>query len=263
MGAADTRLAGRVALVTGAASGIGLACVQRYLREGARVAGFDRNHCAQWDELAPGTLFIQGDVTDEAALQAAVAAVLERFGRIDILVTAAGIADAGPVHMVDAAAWDRVLDINLKGTFLAIKAALPPMMEQRSGSIITVASIEGIVGSEGGSSYNASKGGVVLLTRNVAMDYARLGIRCNAICPGFIDTPLLQQVMAEPSMQTYRASVLNETKIGRFGRPEDIAGVAFFLACDDAAFVTGQALVADGGYTAGHGHGLVEMMGLV
>ena len=256
------RFDGRVAFVTGAASGIGLACAQRYLEEGAAVVGYDLNTSDQWPALA-NAHFIQGDVTDEAALQAAVAETINKFGRVDILVTAAGIADAGPVHMVEAAAWDRVLDINLKGTFLAAKAVLPSMIEQRSGSIITIASVEGLVGSEGGSSYNASKGGVVLLTKNMAMDYAKLGIRVNAICPGFIDTPLLRATLDHDFMADYKAEVLRETKLGRFGKPEDIAGAAFFLASDDAAFVTGQALAVDGGYTAGHGHGLVELMGLV
>lgn len=260
------RLEGKVALVTGAASGIGLACAKRYAEEGAKVAGLDINDSPAWSEiteLASEALFIKADVTDEAALKSATASVLDTLGGLDILVTAAGIADAGPVHMVEEDAWDRVLDINLKGTFLSIKAVLPSMMEQRSGSIITVASIEGLVGSEGGSSYNASKGGVVLLTKNVAMDYGRMGIRCNAICPGFIDTPLLRATLDHDFMADYKKAVTSEAKLGRLGKPEEIAGAAYFLASDDASFVTGQALAVDGGYTAGHAHGLVDMMGLV
>lgn len=256
------RFEGKVAFVTGAASGLGFACAKRYFDEGAMVVGYDLNTTQDWSAISNGH-FIQGDVTDEPALQAAVAETIEQYSRVDILVTAAGIADAGPVHMVEQAAWDRVIDINLKGTFLAAKAVLPAMIEQRSGSIITVASVEGLVGSEGGSSYNASKGGVVLLTKNMAMDYAKLGIRVNCICPGFIDTPMLRATLDHDFMAPYKAEVLRETKLGRFGRPEDIAGAAFFLASEDAAFVTGQALAVDGGYTAGHGHGLVELMGLV
>jgi NAD(P)-dependent dehydrogenase (short-subunit alcohol dehydrogenase family) len=259
----DKRLTDTVALVTGAGSGIGRACAARFVAEGARVAGFDLQGEAAFREAAPEGLFHAGDVTDAAALAACVEATLAAFGRIDVLVTAAGIADAGPVHMVEEPAWDRVLDVNLKGTFLAIKAVLPAMMQQRAGSIVTIASIEGVVGSEGGSSYNASKGGVVLLTRNVAMDYARMGIRCNAICPGFIDTPLFRATTGHDFMRDYVASIRAETKMQRFGRPEEIASVAFFLASEDASFMTGQSLVVDGGYTAGHSHGLVELMGLV
>lgn len=262
---ADKRLQGKVALVTGAASGIGLACCQRFAAEGAVVVGTDINACKDWAtrvEQAPGSVFHQLDVTDLAAQQAAVEATVGEFGRIDILVTAAGIGDAGPAHLVEESAWDRVIDINLKGTFLSIKAVVPQMMEQRSGSIITVASVEGLQGCEGGSSYNASKGGVVLLTRNAAMDYGRLGIRVNAICPGFIDTPLLRSVMDMEGMEDFRKDVEYQHKLGRFGRPEEIAGAAFFLASEDASFVSGQALAVDGGYTAGHSHGLVELMGL-
>lgn len=258
----DRRMEGMVALVTGAGSGIGLACAARFAHEGAAVAGFDLQGESAFAGVVPDGLFRAGDVTDAMALAGAVEATLARHGRIDVLVTAAGIADAGPVHMVEESAWDRVLDVNLKGTFLTIKAVLPAMMAQRSGSIVTISSIEGIIGSEGGSSYNASKGGVVLLTRNVAMDYARLGIRCNAICPGFIDTPLFRNTVGHDFMKDYRESIRTQTKMQRFGKPEEIAAVAFFLAGADSSFVTGQALVVDGGYTAGHSHGLVELMGL-
>ncbi len=132
--------------------------------------------------------------------------------------------------------WDRVIDANLKGTFLSIKAVLDAMMAQRSGSIITIASVEGLNGTEGGSVYNASKGGVVLLSKNVAIDYGRMGIRCNAICPGFIDTPMLNGVM--DLMPELKTDVIRETKVGRLGKPEEIAGAAYFLASDDSSYVT-------------------------
>ena len=138
---------------------------------------------------------------------------------------------------------------------------LDTMVAQLSGSIITIASVEGLNGTEGGSAYNASKGGVVLLTKNVAIDYGRVGIRCNTICPGFIDTPMLHDVM--DAMPEFKQDVIRETKIGRFGKPEEIAGAAFFLASDDSSYVTGHTMVVDGGYTAGHRHGIVELMGLV
>lgn len=253
----------KVAIITGAASGIGLACARRFAAEGCIVVGLDRQPGDAWQDVAdaaPGSRFHQVDVTDGKAQQAVAAETAREFGRIDVLVTAAGVGDGGPVGMVEEDAWDRVIDINLKGTYLSIKSVLDTMVAQRSGSIITVASVEGLNGTEGGSSYNASKGGVVLLTKNVAIDYGRVGIRCNTICPGFIDTPLLQALM-DP-MPDVKADVIRECKMGRLGRPEEIAGAALFLAGEDSSFVTGHTLVVDGGYTAGHSHGIVQMMGL-
>src|SRR5262245_9463695 len=169
------RLRDRNALITGAASGIGSACALRFAREGARVAGIDTSAAGdeRWTEaakLAPASHFEVADVRDEAAVAAAVAAVAERLGGIDVVVNSAGVAGGGPVHLMPADEWDRVVGINLRGTFLVCKHVLPLMMEKRRGSIVNIASIEGLEGSEGGSAYNASKGGVVLLTRNLAMD---------------------------------------------------------------------------------------------
>ncbi len=260
------RLENQVTIITGAASGIGLACAKRFAAEGANVIGVDIQTNDEWLEvadLAPGCAFHQIDVTDALAQQQVADETVEKFGRIDSIITAAGIAEAGPVNMLEEESWDRVIDINLKGSFLSIKSVLPTMMNQRSGSIITIASIEGIVGTEGGSAYNASKGGVVLLSKNVAIDYGRMGIRCNAICPGFINTPLFRSIIDQDFMADVKTDIQKCTKLSRFGEPEEIAGVAFFLASNDASFVTGQTIVADGGYTAGHSHGIVEMMGLV
>jgi NAD(P)-dependent dehydrogenase (short-subunit alcohol dehydrogenase family) len=249
------RLDGQVALVTGAASGIGAACVERFVDEGARVVGLDLGEAPDgsraeaWHEV---------DVRDEAGIAAAVASV----DRLDCVVTAAGVAGGGPVHLVDADEWDRVQDINLKGTFLTVKHALGPMLEAGRGSIITVASVEGLEGTEGGSTYNASKGGVVVLTKNLALDYGRKGIRANCICPGFIETPLFSSVFADEHMAPYRERIREQHELGRFGRPEEIAAVAAFFASDDASFVSGQALAVDGGFTAGHSVGIKELMGL-
>jgi NAD(P)-dependent dehydrogenase (short-subunit alcohol dehydrogenase family) len=253
------RLAGKIAFITGAASGIGLACARRFAAEGAAVVGADLHRADAWSEVeatAPASAFHVLDVRDETAQQAAVAAIVADHGRVDVLVTAAGVAGGGPVHLVSLAEWQRVQDINLTGTFLSAKAVLPSMVAQRSGSIITVASVEGIEGCEGGSTYNASKGGVVLLTKNLASDYGAAGVRANAICPGFIETPMFHSVI-DPL--PYKDEIRRQHKLRRFGRPEEIAGAAFFLASDDSSFVTGVALPVDGGYVAGHSYGIAEL----
>ncbi len=246
------RLDGRIALITGGGSGIGAACAERFVAEGATVVTLD---------LA-GEVDHQVDVTDETAVSNAVDQVVERHGRLDVVVNSAGVAGGGPVHLLDRDEWDRVIGVNLTGTFLVCKHALRPMLEQGSGSIINVASVEGIEGTEGGSTYNASKAGVVMLTKNLAIDYGSKGIRSNCICPGFIETPMFSSVLDSPGMEIYRERIQNEHKLGRFGRPDEIAGAALFLASDDASFVTGHALVVDGGYTAGRRPGMLEGFGL-
>lgn len=255
-----TRLAGKVVLVTGAASGIGRACAARFAEEGAIVVGADLNDCADWHELtasAPTSEFSTLDVCDESSQTALAAGIVERHGHIDAVVTAAGIAGGGFVHQMDRAAWQRVQDVNVTGTFLTCKAVLPAMIAQRSGSIVTVASVEGLEGCEGGSTYNASKGAVVLLTKNLACDYGRAGIRANAICPGFIDTPMFRSTVAGLPMAP---AIRDQHKLGRFGRPEEVAAAALFLVSDDASFVSGAALPVDGGYVAGHSYGISQMM---
>jgi len=259
------RLEGKVAVVTGAASGLGFACAKRYAEEGAFVVGSDVAESADWDQVASaakGSQFHLVDVRDEQAQQQMAAAARDEFGAIDVLLTAAGVVGGGPVHLLPLEEWQRVQDINLKGTFLSAKAVLPTMIQQRSGSIITIASVEGLEGGEGGSTYSASKGGVVILTKNMSLDYGRLGIRANAICPGFIETPLFDSVMNGPGFGEYKERIRQQHKLGRFGRPEEIAGAAFFLASDDSSFVTGQALAVDGGFTAGHWVGITGLMGL-
>ena len=252
------RLEGKVAFITGAASGIGAACALRFAQEGAKLAGMDIEKPSgesDWDEavtLAGGAVFESGDVRDEARIQEIVAAVKDQQGRIDVLVNSAGVAGGGMIHMLEAEEWDRVVDINLKGTFLASKHTVQVMMEQGSGSIVNIASVEGIEGFMGGSSYNASKGGVVLLTKNMAIDYARMGIRANVICPGFIDTPMFRSVMVDGPAKIVADQIKDAHQLGRFGEPVEIANAALFLASDEASFVTGVTLPVDGGYTAGH-----------
>jgi NAD(P)-dependent dehydrogenase (short-subunit alcohol dehydrogenase family) len=261
------RLAGKAALVTGAASGIGAACALRFAQEGAAVAGLDLREPrdGDWVEAArraPASAFQLADVRDDAAVGRAVAAVRAALGRIDVLVNAAGVAGGGPVHLIDPGEWDRVLDVNLKGSFLVSRHVLPVMLAGGGGSVIHVASVEGLEGFEGGSAYNASKGGVVLLARNMAIDYGRRGIRVNVICPGFIETPLFGSVFDAPPMAAVRARIEAAHQLGRFGRPLEVANAALFLASDEASFVTGATLAVDGGYTAGRRFGVAELLGL-
>ena len=256
------RLEGKVAFITGAASGIGAACALRFAQEGASLAGMDLEKStgqSDWDEavkLAPGAVFETGDVRDEARIAEIVAAVKDQLGRIDVLVNSAGVAGGGMIHALDSEEWDRVVDINLKGTFLASKHAVQVMIEQGSGSIVNIASVEGIEGFMGGSSYNASKGGVVVLTKNMAIDYARMGVRTNVICPGFIDTPMFRSVMVDGPAKVVADQIREAHQLGRFGKPIEIANAALFLASDEASFVTGVTLPVDGGYTAGHRFGI-------
>src|SRR5260221_1206004 len=260
----------KVALVTGAASGIGLACVERFVREGAQVVGLDVTEPR--DELdvpagSPEVSFVQADVRNEDAVSDAVASVVAEHGRIDAVVPAAGVAGGGPAHLLDRDEWQRVLDITLTGTYLVCNHAIAGMLDQRlvddeRGSVVTIASVEGLEGTAGGSSYNASKGAVVILTKNLAIDYGRSGIRANVICPGFIETPMLEGVFGMPGLEEVREDIREEHKLRRLGRPEEIAAVAAFLVSGDPSFLTGQALAVDGGHTARRDHRVAKLLGL-
>ena len=249
------RMDGRVAVVTGAASGIGGACALRFAREGARIAALDvakpaAEHRDALAKAASDVLWAEIDVRDEPSIDRAIGAVLARFGRIDALVNAAGVSGFGAIDALEAAEWDRVLDINLKGTYLVSKHAVRPMMAQRSGSIVNLASIEGLEGMPQQAAYNASKGGVVVLTRNMAIDYGPLGVRVNCLCPGYIETPMTAMLRGGPLSHIHDRFVAMHM-LGRAGQPEEVAACALFLCSDDASFVTGHALVVDGGFTAG------------
>jgi NAD(P)-dependent dehydrogenase (short-subunit alcohol dehydrogenase family) len=263
-------LTGKNVIVTGAASGIGRASAVRLLEEGARVLGADiaGGEDRPSPEGAPDAwAFTPVDVTDESSVAAVVTEAVRLFGRVDGLVNAAGVAGGGPVHMLDAAEWQRVVGVNLFGTYLTAKHVLTQMLEQdpvdgERGSVVTIASIEGIEGTAGGSAYSASKGGVVILTKNMAIDYAGRGIRVNTVCPGFIDTPMTRGIFGAHGMEGPTRDIIKEHKLGRFGQAEEIASAVCFLLSSDASFITGHALVVDGGYTAGRDHGVTEMLGL-
>ena len=250
------RLSGKVAVITGAASGIGAACARRFADEGAVIAGVDVQKPVDdsWDRVVARSgesSFREGlDVRQDGQVEAAIAAIRKRYGRIDTLVNAAGVGGGGLAHELSVEEWDRVVDINLKGSFLVAKHVLRAMVEQSSGSIVHLASVEGLEGMSGSLPYNASKGGVVLMTKNMAIDYGAQGIRVNCLCPGLIETPLTALLQSEP-LHAVRDAMKSWHILNRLGKPEEVANCALFLASDEASFVTGHALVVDGGWTAG------------
>lgn len=249
------RLEGKVAVVTGGASGLGLACAQRFAGEGAAVALVDLVE-ADAVEAARGcagdAIGLAGDVGDPDAMASMAAAVLERFGRVDVVHANAGIPGEGSVHELEPAAWERVLRVNLTGVYLTVRSLLPSMMRRRSGSLILTASVGGLAGLPSLASYAASKGGVIALARQLAVDYAPHRIRANAICPATVPTPLVRRAYEERGgdIEAQLASRAGDVPLGRLGEPSDVANLALFLASDESSWITGGAHVVDGGTTA-------------
>ena len=242
------RFKDKVVIVTGGASGIGEASVRAFAREGAKVviADFADHGQALADELgADKALFIKIDVTDSEAVQARITQTVAQFGRLDVMFANAGIAADGPIDELEESAWQRTIDINLGGVYLCDKYAIQQFLKQGGGVIVNCGSIHSHVGKRGVTAYAAAKGGVKLLTQTLGIEYGAKGIRVNAVCPGYIDTPLLSHI---PDDAKDKLVALHP--MGRLGRAEEVANAVLFLASDEASFVTGSSLMVDGGYTA-------------
>lgn len=250
------RLENKVAIITGSASGMGQMAAETFAREGAGVVVTDiaasaGDETARRIRSAGGqAIFVQADVAHEGEVKRMIDAALETFGQIDILYNNAGIMpdDDGSVVALSETTWDRILDVNLKSAFLCTKHTIPHMVRQQSGSIINIASFVALLGcTVPQDAYTASKGGLLALTKSLAIQYGPYGIRCNAICPGPIETPLLRTLWVNPQARDLR---LNRIPLGRFGTPADIVYLALYLASDESAWTTGAWLTVDGGISS-------------
>jgi NAD(P)-dependent dehydrogenase (short-subunit alcohol dehydrogenase family) len=252
------RLDGKVALITGGASGMGMVAAKLFAAEGARVVLSDiaddageavaKEIEASGDEAA----YVHADVSDPADAEAMVAATVERFGGLHVLYNNAGVmlGDDGSVTSTEGSVWDRTLAINVMGVVHGCRFGIPAMIGSGGGAIVNVASFVAWMGAATSqTAYTASKGAVVSMTREIAVEYARVGIRCNALCPGPIDTPLLSELLADPERRGRR---FVHIPMGRLGRADELAKAALFLASDDSSFMTGASLIVDGGITAAY-----------
>jgi NAD(P)-dependent dehydrogenase (short-subunit alcohol dehydrogenase family) len=252
------RVAGKVALVTGAASGLGAASARRLAEEGAKVmltdvsADAGRAVADQIADAGGEARFNAHDVTSQADWEGVVGATTERFGRLDILVNNAGVSGGTQELMtLDYEVWRRVLAVNLDGVFLGMRHAGPAIAKTGGGSIINISSILGKVGMAGASAYCASKGGVALLTKAAALEWAPLGIRVNSVHPGFIETPMVVGALQQSeNANEMRDMIISRHALARLGVPSEIGDAVLFLASDESSFMTGAELVVDGGYTA-------------
>jgi NAD(P)-dependent dehydrogenase (short-subunit alcohol dehydrogenase family) len=253
------RLSEKAVLITGAAAGMGRLAVRTFAREGARVVAVDLAEEAGKEVEAEVTrdggqaLFVRADVAREDQVRLAVRRAVERFGRLDVLYNNAGIFPErdGSVVDLEEAVWDQVMAVNLKGIYLCCKHAIPALLRSGGGSVINVASFVALVGcSVPQDAYTASKGGVIALTKSLAVQFGPRGIRANAIAPGPIETPLLTSwLLTDPEAKQRR---LSRIPMGRFGRPDDIVQMALYLASDESTWVNGSVLVVDGGITSNY-----------
>ena len=252
------RLDGKVAVITGAGNGMGREAAVLFAREGARIVVADVMEadalatvdavCAAGGEAVAAVT----DVSQADEVEAMVRTAVDTFGGLHVLYNNAGIfpADDGGATETPESTWDRVMDVNLKGVWFGCRFGIPAMLESGGGSIVNVASFVALMGAATAQiAYTSSKGGVLAMTREIAVEYARRGIRANALCPGPIDTPLLAELLSDPARRERR---LVHIPMGRLGRPDELAKAALFLASDDSSFMTGAALVVDGGITAAY-----------
>ena len=244
-----SRLEGKVCVITGARGGIGAVTAELFAQEGAKVVGVDML------EGSPGDLSLQVDVTDEQQVIDMYARARERFGRIDVLFNNAGISPTDDASVLDTSfeTWQRVQDVNLKSVFFCCKHGIPHLLDNdpQGGSVINTASFVAVMGAATSQiSYTASKGGVLALSRELGVEFARQGVRVNALCPGPVDTPLLQELFAKDPERAARRMV--HLPVGRFARAEEIASAALFLASDDSSFMTAQSLIVDGGISGAY-----------
>jgi meso-butanediol dehydrogenase/(S,S)-butanediol dehydrogenase/diacetyl reductase len=249
------RFTGRVALITGGASGRGRDTAVSFAREGAAVALLDvrPERTQQTADIINGeggqARAVIADVRDSAQVNQAVAEALAHFGRIDFLLNNAGTTRPGSVVDATEEDWDFIVDVNLKGTYLVSKAVLPNMVERGSGAVINIASVSGMGGDRNAAAYNAAKGGVINLTRSMAVDFGSKGIRANCICPGAIGTPVIMRRMTEQG----QAAISRNTPLGRIGKGQEVANLTLFLASDEASYINGAIIPADGGLMAWNG----------
>ncbi len=253
------RLKDKIALITGSTSGIGEAAAKIFAREGARIIIVGRNQqsasriASEIEKAGGEAFFVKADVSQASEVQAMAREAIEHWGRVDILVNNAGGARGGrgSVTEVSEPGWSTVLQTNLQGVFLVCKAILPSMVERGGGVIVNTASSYGLVGSKNQAAYCAAKGGVVALTREMAIDYAAHNIRVNCVCPGAILTPLIEDyIVSTPDPDQARSFLGDRCPQGRMGTPEEVANAMLFLASDESAYITGVALPVDGGLTA-------------
>jgi NAD(P)-dependent dehydrogenase (short-subunit alcohol dehydrogenase family) len=249
-----SRLEGKIAIITGAGSGIGRACAIAFAREGAKVVlvGRRKEKLAETaKKIGDAALIISGDTSKQLEIDRVVQQTVARFGIIDVLLNNAGILHIGTAEQIAEPQWDETFNINVRGLWLLSRAVLPHMRKADGGSIVNMASVLGINGARNRAAYAASKGAVVLLTKCMAIDHAPDKIRVNAICPGFVETELTAAVLSQAGdPQAVRRERTAVHPIGRLGRPEDIAGLAVYLASDESSWVTGTVFPVDGGYLA-------------